>query len=147
MTVPSLRPPSGEDPPRYSSPLPDGQVLDLKELAGRICRQYQAEFPDELARYGTAGYAWCVHDIQHLLNWGVESVNGDLDMQQEVAWLGNVLAERNFPTERLARALDIGADVVARLPAGPEAELATVLTESAAFVRSGSFLDYEPEQD
>jgi hypothetical protein len=148
MTVPSLRPPTGgDDAPRYSSQLPDGQVLDLEALAGVICRQYRAEFPDERMRYGAAGNAWCVHDNQHLLNWAVESVNGGFDIKQEVAWLVNVLVGRNFPIDRLARTLDIGAEVVlSQLPPGPSLDLAGVLTDTAAFVRSGAFQDYDPNE-
>ena len=99
--------------------------------------------PDERERYGDAGIAWCVHDNQHLLNWATESVNGELDIRQEVAWLATVLEARDFPTDRLARDLDIGADVVLGQVGGPGGrELAAVLTATAGFVRSGDFRDY-----
>lgn len=149
MTGPALRPPSGgEDVPRLSSPLPGGRVLDLEALAGRVCGQYRQEFPDELQRYGAAGEAWCLHDNQHLLNWAVEAVVGDLDISKEVAWLANILAARNFPTDRLARNLDIGAAVVrSELPGDPGTELAAVLADAAQFVSSGAYIDYEPLDD
>ena len=47
-----------------------------------------------------------------LLNWATESVSGEVDFRQEVAWLATVLEGRDFRTDRLARDLDICADVV-----------------------------------
>src|SRR6195952_1658283 len=144
-----LRPPQGGDePPRMSGPLGDGPPVDLEALAGQICRQYREEFPDEQARYGEAGNSWCVHDNQHLLNWAVESVNGEFDIREQVAWLANVLQARDFPVDRLARTLDIGADVVAEHLTGAAAgQLVDVLTDTAVFVRSGAFADYEPDDE
>ena len=143
-----LPPAGGDDPPRISAPLAQGDPLDLESLAGRICRQYRHEFPDEKGRYGDAGNAWCVHDNQHLLNWAVETVNGYFDIKQEVAWLAKILAARDFPTDRLARTLDIGATVVLDQVTGdPAVQLAGVLTDTATFVRSGSFLDYVADAD
>jgi hypothetical protein len=111
-------------------------------LATTICDRYRLEFPDEQDRYGPAGIAWCVHDNQHLLNWAAETVNGDLEMNDEVAWLANVLEARDFPPDRLARNLDIGAGVVGRMVVGPSGrQLAAVLTDAAEFVRSGDFRD------
>ncbi|MET0966281.1 MAG: hypothetical protein ABWZ02_07800 [Nakamurella sp.] len=138
------RPPEGGDEaPRVSSPLAGGHTLDLVDLATTICAQYGMEFPDERERYGDAGIAWCVHDNQHLLNWATESVNGELDIRREVAWLANVLEARDFPADRLARDLDIAADVVTGQVAEPGGrELAAVLTATAGFVRSGDFRDY-----
>ena len=141
-----LRPPEGGDgPPRMSGPLGGGPPVDLEALAGQICRQYREEFPDERARYGEAGDRWCVHDNQHLLNWAVESVNGGFDIRQEVAWLANVLEARKFPVDRLARTLDIGAEVVAlNLDGDAARRLVEVLIDTAQFVRSREFEDYEP---
>lgn len=139
-----VRPPEGgEEAPRVSSPLAGGEVLDLVALATAICERYRREYPDEWERYGDAGIAWCVHDNQHLLNWATETVNGDLDIRQEVAWLATVLESRNFPTDRLARGLDIGADVVSCRVGGPGGrDLAAVLADTASFVRSGDFWEY-----
>ena len=144
MTGRRLRPPEGGDEaPSVSSPLAGGDVLDLVALATAICERYRLEYPDERERYGVAGIAWCVHDNQHLLNWATESVNGELDIRQEVAWLATVLEARDFPTDRLARNLDIGADIVSGEVGGPGGrELAAVLTATAGFVRSGEFRDY-----
>lgn len=149
MTGRALLPPTGGDEaPHYSAALPGGLVLDLQALAGRICEQYREEFPDELQRYGPAGHAWCIHDNQHLLNWSVEAIVNDLDINQEVAWLANLLADRNFPTDRLARSLDIGAAVVREeVAAEPGTELAAVLADTARFVRTGEFVDYLMQED
>jgi len=117
--------------------------LDLKALAAEICLRYRQEYPDELDRYGPAGNVWCVHDSQHMLNWGVETVNGYFDIKHEVAWLANVLSARSFPTDRLARSLDICGEVVtAAVPEPGAAELTAVLAGAAQFVRSGDFIHY-----
>ncbi|MCW2525538.1 MAG: hypothetical protein JWM76_398 [Pseudonocardiales bacterium] len=133
-----MKPPGGEPPPAISAPLRNGAALDLVALAGEICLRYRGEFPDEIKRYGEVGNAWCRHDNQHLLNWAVEAVNGFVDMNSEVGWLASVLAARNFPIERLARSLDIGADVVReRVDVVAVEQLAKVLSEAATYVRSG----------
>lgn len=138
------KPPEGGDAaPRISSQFAGGEVLDLVALATTICDHYRVEFPDEQDRYGPAGVAWCIHDNQHLLNWAAEAVINDLDMNDEVAWLANILEARDFPADRLARNLDIGAEVVGRSVSGPPArQLATMLTGAAQFVRSGDFREY-----
>jgi acyl carrier protein len=144
MTGRPLQPPAGGDEaPKVSSPLAGGDSLDLVALATAICEQYRLEYPDEQVRYGDAGVAWCVHDNQHLLNWATESVNGHVDIEHEVAWLATVLEARDFPAERLARDLEIGADVIlGRVGGTGGRQLAAVLTATAGFVRSGNFRDY-----
>jgi hypothetical protein len=53
------------------------------------------------------------------------------------------LEARDFPVHRLARALEIGADVVMGQVAGPGGrELSAVLTDASAFIRSEDFRDY-----
>lgn len=134
------------DPPADLAPasawLDEGEELELFPLAQEICRRYRHEFPDEPERYGAAVDAWCVHDTQHLMNWGAEAVGGYVDMEREIGWLASVLEARGFPIERLARNLDIAADVVLETVRGGFApKLATVLAECASFVRShGTFL-------
>ena len=129
-------PPSGQPPPTEAR-LGDGDPLDLAALAREICRRYRDEYPDEAERYGDAGIAWCVHDNQHLLNWAAGSVNGYVDFEREVAWLGRVLEAREFPIDRLARNLDIAAEVVREQVGGqPGDRLGEVLAGAAAFVRS-----------
>lgn len=142
MTNDRLAPPGGDAAPT-TAPLGDRDQLDLVALAQVICRQYRAEFADEQERYGDAGDAWCVHDNQYLLCWAAESVNGHVDLNHEVTWLASVLEARNFPIDRLARNLDIGADVVAEAVSGaPGKQLAGALAEAATFVRSReTFLD------
>jgi hypothetical protein len=137
----AIEPPGGEAPPS-SAWLDDDEPLDLVELAREICRRYRDEFPDEQGRYGAAGAAWCVHDNQWLLSWGAESVAGYLDMDHEVSWLASVLEARGFPLERLSRDLEIGAEVVLKQVRGtPGDQLAAVLGDAAAFVRSrGTYL-------
>ena len=131
-----LEPPGGDAPPA-SAWLEDAEVeLGLLPLAEEICRRYRQEFPDEQQRYGDAGNAWCVHDNQYLLCWAVEAVNGYIDMEAEVDWLAGVLEARDFPLERLARGLEIGADVVAEQQGGTSlAQLAATLMGAAAYVR------------
>jgi hypothetical protein len=112
----------------------------LLPLAEEICRRYREEFPDEEGRYGDAGNAWCVHDNQHILNWSIGARNGRVQLERELAWLARVLEARSFPLDRLARNLEIGADVVRdRYPA-----IAEELSGGAAFVRSRESFLAEP---
>jgi hypothetical protein len=104
----------------------------LLPLAQEICRRYRAEFPDEQGRYGDAGAAWCVHDNQHILNWAIGARNGRVDLERELAWLARVLEARDFPLDRLARDLEIAADVMRERYEPVAGELAA----GAAFVRS-----------
>ncbi|CAA9383447.1 MAG: hypothetical protein AVDCRST_MAG75-1129 [uncultured Propionibacteriaceae bacterium] len=141
MTARRLQLPDG-DAPTWAW-LTEEKPLDLPVLARDICWRYRNEFPDEEERYGAAGDAWCVHDTQYLLHWGAEAVNGYLNMRYQVSWLARVLEARGFPLDRLARNLDIGADVVLSQVSGADGvQLAGVLTDAAAYVRSqGTFLD------
>jgi hypothetical protein len=107
----TLRRPSGTPPPS-SARIADA-VVALPPLADAICRRYRDEFPDEIERYGEAGYEWCLHDNQWLLSWAVTDVLGGLDLREQVAWLARVLHARGFPLERLVRDLQSAADVVA----------------------------------
>lgn len=147
MTGRQLQPPGGNPPPTSTS-IGGGATLQLEPLAQEICRQYAGEFADERERYGTAGSAWCVHDNQYLLSWAADSVNGYVDMHEQVGWLASVLEARKFPLARLARNLDLGAVVTRERVGGDAGErLSAVLDDAAAFVRSrASFLalgDYE----
>jgi hypothetical protein len=137
-----VEPPSGQPPPTEVRLSGHDQPLDLAALAREICRRYRAEYTDERERYGDAGVAWCVHDNQHLLNWAAGALNGYVDMEREVGWLARVLEARDFPIDRLARDLEIGAEVVREQVGGvPGNELAAALAGAAGFVRSkDSFL-------
>ena len=78
---------------------------------------------------------WCRHDNQHLLNWAVMDLDGHTDFEQQVSWLARVLEARDFPLPRLARDLELLAEVVARrYPEEPA--LALRLREGATLVRS-----------
>jgi hypothetical protein len=107
-----LQPPGGEPPPAETT-MPDGSVVAIGELAHEICRRYAAEFPDEQRRYGDTGMAWCQHDNQWILYWALEDVAGIGDLDHHLAALAGALADRDFPVERLARDLEIAADVAA----------------------------------
>lgn len=64
-------------------------------------------------------------------------MRGLIEMDPEVAWLASVLEARNFPVDRLARNLDIAAEVIREHVAGDDGErLAAVLRHAAASVRS-----------
>lgn len=133
-------PPSGLPPPTTAHG-PDGQVLDLVMLAAEACAQYHAEYPDEDGRYGDVGQVWCRHDIQHLLSWAALDVEGLDDLDREVTWLAGILEAREFPLDRLARGLDLAAEMVRRFVEDCE-PVAVVLEGSARMVRErGSFLD------
>lgn len=131
-----LEPPSGSPPPT-SARLPDGTTLPLLPLAEEVCHRYRLEFPDEEQRYGAAGVAWCVHDNLHLYNWAVLHLVGHADLTREVSWLAEVLEARDFPLDRLARDLDIAAEVATeQVEATHSSHLATVMREAAAHVRT-----------
>ena len=135
-------PPSGAPPPATAS-LRDGRTVDLRALAERICARYRAEFPDEHERYGDAGMAWCVHDNQYIVNWAVIEASGYGGFERQLAWLAGILETRDFPLERLARNLEIGAEVAREQVGGARGDgLAAAMAGGAAFVRSKpTFLD------
>ena len=134
----SVRPPSGMPPPAQATLSGSAEPIDLVPLAREICRRYREEFADEQGRYGDAGMAWCVHDNQHILNWAVAAQSGYVELEHELAWLARVLEARDFPLDRLARNLEIAADVAEEgIP-----EVAGALAAGARFVRSReTFLD------
>jgi hypothetical protein len=90
----------------------DGKAIQLAPIASLICSRYRVEFPDERARHGDAGEAWCLHDNQWLLSWAVNDVLGATDLGEQVRWLARVLHARDFPLPRLTRDLEIAAEVV-----------------------------------
>jgi hypothetical protein len=141
VTQRRLSPPSGHPPPE-SAHTADGERLPLRALAEEICRRYRAEFPDEHERYGDAGIAWCVHDNQHILNWAALESRGFVDLDERLAWLARVLEARDFPLPRLARNLELAAEVVRDdFPAGGH-EIAERLSSGARYIRSKpSFLE------
>ena len=133
-----VRAPSGGTPPPATATLEDGEVLHLAPLAHEISRRFLHEHPDEEARYGEAAYAWCVHDNQWLLGWATEDLAiGERHLAKNVQWLAGLLRARGYPFERLARDLEIAAEVV-----GDETEargkLAAKLREGAKSVPRGA---------
>lgn len=126
--------------PPVEATTPDGAQLDLRALAQAACRAYQAEYPDEQQRYGSAGLLWCVHDNQHLLNWAALSLAKWVDFEEKLAWLARVLEARTFPLPRLARNLELLSATV-RDVHPEQVELTEVLRNGAVFVGAhGSFL-------
>jgi hypothetical protein len=120
---------------------PGGEPLDLEALARTVCARYYEEFDDEDESYGEAGRQWCVHDNQHLLNWAALEVQGVAQLSAQVEWLARVLEARGFPVDRLARDLELAAEVVGEQVAAGE-EMAARLREAGAMVRErGSFLE------
>jgi hypothetical protein len=103
--------PTGGAPPEEAA-LPDGGTLDLVLLAREICRRYREEFPDEEERYGDAGMDWCRHDNRYILSWAALALRGYEDFGARIDWLAGVLGARDFPLDRLARDLEIAAEVV-----------------------------------
>lgn len=136
-----LSPPSGYPPPEVAQ-TPEGDTLRLRALAEEICRRYRAEFPDEQGRYGDAGTAWCIHDNQHILNWVTLELRGLIELEERLAWLARVLEARDFPLPRLARNLELAAEVVGdEVPDGNRL-IATRLSFGARYIRSKpSFLE------
>jgi hypothetical protein len=131
---PRPAPPSGQPPPERAQ-MADGTEVDLEAIAREVCERYRAAYPDEEGRYGEAGMAWCRHDNQHLVNWAVLDTRDYVSLDEQVAWLAKVLEAREFPLDRLARDLDLAAEVVhARVPGGDE--VAEALSAAAAMVRS-----------
>lgn len=133
---PQVRPPGGPPPPTAEA-LPDGTTVQLLPLAEEVCRRYRQEFPDEQQRYGDAGDAWCVHDNLYLFDWAVLHLGDCADLFEEVSWLADVLEARNFPLERLARGLDLAAEVaVEQLTGRWGGHVAALMREAAADLRT-----------
>jgi hypothetical protein len=106
--------------PPAEAQLPDGTRLDLVALATQACERYRAEYPDEEERYGEAGHLWCVHDLQHILNWAALDLAGMTHLDGQLAWLARVLHGRDFPLERLVRGIELAADATAADPSRAE---------------------------
>ena len=118
-----VAPPSGQAPPATA-----GDTA-LEPLAREVSDRYFAEFPDDLETYGDVARAWEVHDTQWLLAWAADP---EVDLDRQVDWLAGILGARDFPVERLARNLELAADVAAG-PLGDDT--AARLRDGAARVR------------
>lgn len=126
------RPPSGTPPPAEAEFA--GKRLNLAALAGEICDRYYREYSDEHERYGPPGVEWCRNDNRWLLAWAVDDALGATDLGEQVAWLTRVLHGRGFPVERLARDLEIAADVIGEALGSDGAPVAERLREAAVGV-------------
>ncbi len=127
--------PSGGAPPS-SATLPDGSILELAPLAREIGRRHRLEFPDEADRYGDRGLEWCVYDNQWLLSWAIMAAAGWGDFSDQLAWLAGILESRGYPVDRLARDLEIAADVTTHaLLSGPD-PVRPILLSGAEAVRA-----------
>lgn len=98
--------------------LPHGETLDLEPPAREIATRHRAEFADEAERYGDRGLEWCTYDMQWVLAWAAADAAGFDDLRKQVDWLAGILGARDYPVERLARSLEIAADVVPGLAPG-----------------------------
>ena len=123
------RPPSGGAAPEVVD-LPGGERLELAAPAREIARRHRAEFPDEEARYGDRGLEWCAYDNQWILAWAAADAAGYESLERQLEWLAGLLGARGYPVERLARDLELAAEVVA--------PLRSVLESGADSVRAGS---------
>ncbi|MEA2168599.1 MAG: hypothetical protein QOF76_1899 [Solirubrobacteraceae bacterium] len=96
----------------------DGTAVALKPLAAEITDRYARAFPDESDRYGPEWRAWCTHDNQHVLRGALDAQRGLADLPEQIAWLARLLDARGYPLARLARNLDLTADVLAESVGG-----------------------------
>lgn len=130
-----LAPPSGMAPPIHSE-LPDGASVDLVGLARTVAEAYRDDFPDEDERYGPAGFEWCVHDNQHILNWAVRAAGGHVDLSAQLTWLARVLEARDYPIDRLARDLELAAGALTEAHGAAAARAAELLRAEAERIRA-----------
>jgi hypothetical protein len=129
------RAPSGGAPPD-TAPLPDGTILELAPLAREIARRHRLEFPDEAERYGDRGLEWCVYDNQWLLSWAFTAACGWGNLYDQLAWLAGILETRNYPVSRLARDLEIAAEVTSQAIASTDARVHELFVSGADLVRA-----------
>ncbi|MDQ3778710.1 MAG: hypothetical protein M3310_07625 [Actinomycetota bacterium] len=121
-----LQPPQGGTPPPQQASFV-GRPIFLGPLAERICHRYRDQFRDEEERYGDAGIAWCVHDLQWILAWAADG-----ELHENLEWLARVLAAREFPLERLARALELAAETLEEALDGPSEAASALASEARA---------------
>lgn len=117
----------GGMPPPMSAMLPDGTPVDLNALAVSVTERHLQRHPEDAERYGELAWAWCVHDTQHLMAWGV----ADLDFAGQLRWLAGLLDARGYPVANLFDCVWTCASVL-RHELGPGAETAARRMEDAA---------------
>ncbi len=133
-----LGPPPGSHVPR-SARVGDADVA-LEPLAEEVSRRYAAEFPDEEGRHGEHWRAWCVHDTAYVLSWSALDARGVPTLDGQVRWLAGVLEARGYPPARLARSLEICAEVVDEHVTASEA-MRDALRAGAGAVRESTSFD------
>ncbi len=126
--------PSGAPPPAEAT-LPDGSRLVLPPVAAEITERYAQTFPDEDDRYSPEWRDWSTHDNQHVLRWALDAQRGLVDLWAQIAWLARILEARDFPLDRLARSLELAADVLAERAGTTAAPAAAELRAAAARLR------------
>ena len=127
--------PSGTPPPAEAE-LGDGSRVALAPLAAEITERYAHAFPDEDERYSAEWREWSTHDNQHVLRWAIDAQHGLVDLWEQIAWLARVLAARDFPLDRLARSLELVADVLDERAGAEAAGAVAELRLAAATVRA-----------
>lgn len=138
----TVHPPSGSPPP---STAPCGDTtIDLQPLAVAVADRYFARYPEHPGIASEIVRQWEVHDTCHLLRWAFDDVAGFADLDREVTWLADVLANRGFPLERLVTNLQLCAEVVSELdlPVEPSTSVADRLRDAADAVSNRA--DSEP---
>ena len=128
-----VAPPSGMAAPAQARL--GGERIALGPLAELIADRYFAEFPDDLVTYGDAARPWEVYDTAHCLQWAFLDQEGLCDLEKEVTWLADVLRTRGFPLARLARNLELSADVLTDRLGEPAAPVAARLRVAAALAQ------------
>ena len=126
-------PPSGMAAPAQARL--GGEKVALGPLAELIADRYFAEFPDDLVTYGEAARPWEIYDTSHCLQWAFLDQEGLCDLEKEVIWLADVLRSRSFPLARLARNLELCADVLAERLGEHAAPVAARLRVAAALAQ------------
>jgi hypothetical protein len=114
-------------PPPTSAMLPDQTPVDLNALAVSVAERHLRRHPEDTERYGELARAWCVHDAQHLMAWGI----ADLDFAGQLRWLAGVLDARGYPVANLFDCVLTCASVL-RDEFGPGADTAARRMEDAA---------------
>ena len=128
-------PPSGVEPPAAATLAP-GEEVELVPLAEEVTRRYLEEFPDDLDRYGEVAREWGVHDTRYILAWTIGDLAGHSMLERQVDWLAGVLAARDFPLDRLARNLELAADVLGERLPERRAVVTELLGRAAGSVRA-----------
>jgi hypothetical protein len=125
--------------PTASSTSRSGNLTARPVIAREIARRHRLEFPDEADRYGERGLEWCVYDNQWLLSWAIMATAGWDDFHARLAWLAwlaGILESRGYPLARLARDLEIAADVTTAAAIAEPDPLHAILLSGAQAIKA-----------